>query len=292
MKTTINEEDIKDVTFGVEMEFSTPYEDIEPRFKNHFVGGSWHNEDRHHHHMADKCYGASHGHSWDLKLDGSTETEFATPILMLAHREDMHKFENLVKDVFARRVETTDKDSVHVRVYCPWFTNNLVLETVWVYLERKICACFPSHRYKKTGPKYPYNERYLTTAHKSPVWYLNRRNHNKAQGKRDEHNMIISFKDFIYDKRLDENERLVEFRLSEGTSSWEHVYNYAKLCLYFCKACSLMSAEEVLNMVNSEPEHIHKLDKDSWLEIYDTLKLNDEPFKKWLKKRYAKYWKD
>ena len=184
----------------------------------------------------------SKGKSWDIKFDGTTESEIATPILSLKSKEAKILY-RLLNFLNQHDVKITKKDSVHIHVNCDGAIMHTILAN-WLYFENQFMdMSLPVRVCKDTfnSPSY------------SAPFYIgpNKDNTNiDSDCRRYKHDAIDHHQDlsFLYWKKR----KTVEFRLHEGSLDPFEVWNWARLCISFVNSCCLFEIDNSLKSHSSK----------------------------------------
>jgi len=195
-----------DRRFGLELEFSSELAKIDTILKKLIKKKEY---------LVEDSYSSSEGDRWHLKLDGTTKSELATPILTL-DSENLTLLATILGVFRDNEILVTEKDSVHVHIDCGDVDQRLLIAS-WLKHEKRFRAMFPKHRRKST-----YCEPVSELKKPKTIAQLFKIAENRAGS----HHCDFSLK--YYDER-----GTVECRMMEGTLSFIDILEWTKVCMRF-----------------------------------------------------------
>lgn len=227
--------------FGLEIEFSSELAKIDKILKKIIPKKNY---------LVDKSYCNSNGDNWHLKLDGTTQSELATPILNL----DCKNITLLIKILDALKeggIEISKKDSVHVHVDCGDVDQRILIAS-WLKQEKRIRALFPKHRRNNT-----YCESISELKRTKPIAQL----FKNAETQTTSHHCDFSLK--YYNIR-----GTAEYRLMEGSLSFIDIIGWVKVCLRFIDISRNLDPFECLLDTQQHDDGDYSFLNNKYLEIW------------------------
>jgi hypothetical protein len=249
---------IIDREFGCEIEISTPFEDskeiLKPIIEKEYGERTLQ--------AIQNYYDSTNNYKkWHLKIDTTTEAELCTPISKFNQLKHIKK---VVEKARKEGIEITKRDSLHVHVQANDVDPRNVL-AAWLLFESTIKDCFPSHRHKND-----YSSQLIKCRRKGKniANFLMR-----AIIESEDHHCIISFHHY-------EDRKTIEFRISEGTLSGDHIRNWVKFCLCF------VNAAKKIDPVITICKEINSTNID---DLIEWMKIKDKKLQSWLRKRHQEF---
>ena len=209
--------------FGFELEFSTQFDDVEPIVKR--LLGRVYNKKKI---TISKVFGDDNNHfrKWELKYDGSTESELTTPISTL---KNFSKISKIIQGLKEKNLKITQKDSVHVHMQANDVPKHNII-AAWIQIESAILQCFPKHRRNNSYcEKIIKNKRY----DKISDFFI------KAEDESFNHHSIVSLQ--YYPER-----KTVEFRVMEGNLNQEDIKAWIRFCMIFLHYAKTIDPVEII----------------------------------------------
>ena len=163
---------------------------------------------------------------WKLEFDFSTECELVSPILTI---NDMPEVKRILSELPKDKISITEKDSYHLHMYAGDISREHII-VAWLTIEPVLSKCFPKYRRHRW---LEFATPLMTTRSKTKMVSTC---YGEAAEKSKEHKSAISFEHF-----KDKHRHTIEFRMFEGTLSYEDVENWIKFCHLFLNYAKKLS---------------------------------------------------
>ena len=210
------------------------------------------------------CFGYD---KWKMEYDFSTECELVSPILTM---KDMPEVKRILNELPKDKIKISEKDSFHLHMYAGDISREHII-VAWMSIEPVLKKCFPKYRRHRW---LEYAVPLMTTKSKTKMVS---NCYNEANKKSWEHKSALSFEHFNDKKR-----HTIEFRMFEGTLSYENVENWIKFCHLF------LNYAKNLKFVDKITETTNIL--DSMEGMFKEMKINKyHKICNWLMKRFETF---